>query len=58
MTPLEQVLDDPESDCGKPCPPENACDECAGYWDRMVKEGYWSRERHRWTEKGWREIVK
>jgi hypothetical protein len=25
---------------------------------RMVAEGYWNRERHRWTEKGWAQITR
>lgn len=52
------LLDDDESQCGKPCSPDNPCDECAGYWQRMVAEGYWNRERHRWTEKGWAQITR
>ena len=47
-----------ESQCGKPCNPDSACEECDGYWARMVQQGYWDRARHRWTDKGWSEIVK
>jgi hypothetical protein len=47
-----------ESKCGKPCPPTGPCDECAAYWTRMEREGYWDTERHRWTDKGWKEITK
>lgn len=47
-----------ETECGRPCAPEAACDECAEYWHRMQTEGYWDRERHRWTDKGWREIMR
>ena len=51
--------DEPEeSECGKPCDPDHACDECAEYWDRMEREGYWNRPGHRWTDKGWHEITK
>ena len=41
--------------CGKPCPPDKPCDECAEYWHQMEKEGYW---KNGWTDKGWREIIK
>ena len=47
-----------ESSCERPCDPDNACDECAEYWQRMIREGYWDKDRHRWTDKGWREITK
>lgn len=47
-----------ESSCGRPCAPEQACDECSDYWFRMQQEGYWDKERHRWTDKGWKEITK
>lgn len=50
--------DEEESACGKPCDPNHSCDECEPYWQRMVAEGYWNRERHRWTDKGWKEIIK
>jgi hypothetical protein len=50
--------DEEETECGKPCPPENPCDECAEYWQRMEREGYWDRDKHKWTEKGWKEITK
>ena len=58
---LEIQPDDPdedESQCGKPCSPDAPCDECAGYWQHMVSEGYWDRGSHRWTEKGWNSIVR
>ena len=45
-----------ESECGKPCNPAHACDECADYWQRMEREGYWGPKG--WTDKGWREICK
>ena len=47
-----------ESSCERPCDPDNACDECAEYWQRMIREGYWDKDRQRWTDKGWREITK
>ena len=50
--------EDEEYECGKPCDPSSICVECADYWDRMVAEGYWDRTQHRWTDKGWREIVR
>lgn len=49
--------DDMEQDCQRPCPPMEACDECAGYWERMRYEGYW-KDGSGWTDKGWREITK
>ena len=50
--------DENESECGKPCSPNSPCDECAPYWERMRAEGYWDQERHRWTDRGWREITR
>lgn len=44
-----------EQECGEPCPPDNTCDYCEGYWQRMEHEGYW--RNGRWTNKGWREIL-
>lgn len=45
-------------ECGKPCSPDNPCDECAAYWERMANEGLWDREQHRWTDKGWKSITR
>ena len=45
-----------ESLCQKPCHPDSGCEECSGYWDRMIFEGFW--DGGKWTEKGWREIVR
>ena len=47
-----------ESGCRKPCDPDLGCPECADYWQRMVNEGFWDMDRHHWTEKGWREIIR
>jgi hypothetical protein len=47
-----------EECCGKPCDPNLHTECCAEYWQRMEREGYWDRDQHRWTEKGWREITK
>ena len=52
------IEEDDEAACGHPCDPDESCEECSIYWDRMEKEGFWNRAQHRWTEKGWREIVK
>ncbi len=30
----------------------------SAYWQRMVEEGYWDNNEHKWTDKGWKEIVK
>jgi len=51
---------DPEEEeggCGRPCHPNQACDECAPYWQRMIREGYWD-PRGKWTNKGMREMCK
>ncbi len=56
MTPTD--LNDEKSDCKQPCDPDVGCGECAGYWERMEDEGYWDRNNHRWTNKGWKEILK
>lgn len=45
------------SGCLGPCNPLRACDECAGYWQRMRDGGYWD-DQCGWTEKGWKEITK
>ena len=61
MTPEREFVDedsDTESQCRKPCDPDHSCDECEPYWQRMVAEGFWDRKRHRWTDKGWKEITK
>ena len=45
-----------EIECGKPCPPDDPCDECDWYWERMKHSGYW--DGHKWTDKGWKEMMK
>ena len=57
-TRLIDIDDDQASKCSQPCDPDSGCSDCAEYWDRMVSEGYWDRDRHRWTDKGWKEICK
>lgn len=47
-----------ETDCREPCDPDVGCPHCAEYWQRMEREGFWDAERHRWTDRGWKEIVK
>ena len=54
----EQISTDDKSQCGRPCHPDSNCPECAPYWERMAREGYWDKERHAWTEKGWYELTK
>lgn len=44
--------------CGRPCPPEINSDCCADYWARMVSEGFWDADTHRWTALGMREMLK
>lgn len=59
MSDIEQEAQtEEESTCGRPCDPNSPCDECADYWNRMVTEGYWNRDKHQWTDKGWREITR
>ena len=53
----EELRPEEERECGKPCDPDEACDECADYWQRMVAEGLWDSARHRWTDKGWKDII-
>lgn len=48
--------DEHEVVCGQPCDPSAPCEECAAYWERMIREGYW--DGSRWTERGMREILK
>lgn len=56
---MEKPVEDiKESECRQPCDPDSGCQECSGYWDRMVSEGLWDRERHMWTSKGWRSITR
>jgi len=50
--------EDDDDICQKPCPPENPCEECAAYWERMKSEGYWDAQRHEWTAAGMREMLK
>jgi len=38
-------------ECGKPCPPTEACEECSPYWNRMIDEGRWDPIKHEWTKK-------
>lgn len=49
-------LDD-KSVCSEPCCEDLGCVECAAYWNRMVAEGHWSMEQHKWTDKGWAEMT-
>lgn len=52
------MCDDVESTCGHPCDSDDCCEECAEYWQRMEQEKYWDRDKHKWTKKGWREIIR
>lgn len=54
----EILRDEEEFSCGKPCHPNRACDQCAGYWEQMINDGMWDKERGMWTDKGWREVLK
>lgn len=46
-----------EDSCWEPCDPDAGCPRCDGYWERMVNEGLWDREQHKWTEAGWKNII-
>ncbi len=53
------IPDEEESVCRLPCDSDTGCPECSTtYWQRMVEEGYWDNNEHKWTDKGWKEIVK
>lgn len=47
-----------EEECSKPCDPDLGNECCAAYWQRMEDEGFWDRARHRWTDIGWKEIMR
>lgn len=51
-------IHDEEPECQEPCDPDSGCPHCAEYWQRMEHGGFWDRDRHRWTNRGWREILK
>ena len=48
---------DEGDECRRPCPPEDAREECEGYWHRMRAEGFWI-DGKGWTEKAAREWMK
>lgn len=50
--------EDIEENCQTPCDPDIGCPNCAGYWQRMIDEGFWDDRLHKWTDKGWREMMK
>jgi len=54
----EEVEEQQDSVCDRPCHPDAHCDECTEYWQRMIREGYWDNERHMWTDKGWNAITR
>ena len=51
-------MEDQDEDCGEPCDPDLKNDCCREYWQRMVSNGLWDEEKHRWTQKGMKEILK
>lgn len=53
---MDAARDEDAQVCSNPCDPSDPCEECAEYWDRMRREGFWTDGR--WTEKGWREIMR
>ena len=54
-----EMTEDVETDetCGRPCDPDHACSNCDEYWIRMKAEGLWDGPGHRWTERGWKDII-
>ena len=34
------------------------CEPCQAYWKTMEAQGYWDKANHRWTNAGWREMLK
>lgn len=55
---FDSLQDDDAPACGNPCDPADGNECCASYWARMEREGYWDRQQHRWTDKGWQEMTK
>jgi hypothetical protein len=55
---MTDLTDEEKSSCQKPCDPDVGCPECAGYWERMISEGFWDQKNHRWTDRGWKEMMK
>ena len=54
----DDELRENDDTCQHPCDPDVGCPECADYWSRMEAQGFWDRDRHRWTDKGWHEMTK
>ena len=53
----EGEMKEENNHCGNPCPPDDACENCQEFWDRMRAEGYWV-DGEGWTEKArqeWKE---
>ena len=47
-------MSETEVECGCPCDPRKGCDECAEYWSRMRREGFWIDDLNaKNSEKGW-----
>ena len=47
-----------KENCGMPCDPNDACEECEAYWQRMIDEGFWDEEKHCWTDAGMEEMFR
>lgn len=58
MSTNSQEDSDTEEGCNKPCDPDLNCPHCEVYWERMSAEGFWDSAQHRWTERGWKEMMK
>ena len=51
----QDITEEEDASCGNPCPPHDACDDCADYWHRMRHEKLWE-DGKGWSEKarkGW-----
>lgn len=46
-----------QKECERPCPPDDCCEECEAYWQRMRDKGFWE-DGKGWTEKGMAEIIR
>ena len=55
---FDSLQEEEKPTCKEPCDPADGNECCASYWARMEHEGYWNRDGHRWTDKGWKEITK
>lgn len=57
LAPVMLAEGEVDGECGHPCPPSQACNQCAEYWDKMRREGLWD-DKKGWTAKGWNSIIR